>query len=153
MPHVTVMPVDSVMPYVLANAGATLPRRDAIDRRVVETVRTGKAIYAKDAPVVTSPYIKRALPDDSYKRGIITDPRQVGGLPEYKGEPYRDTDGDGMPDEWELKYGLDPNDPSDANGDCNGDGYTNIEKFINNIDPTVKVDWTDPRNNRDTLSL
>ena len=153
MPHVTVMPVDSVMPYVLANAGATLPRRDAIDRRVVETVRTGKAIYAKDAPVVTSPYIKRALPDDSYKRGIITDPRQVGGLPEYKGEPYRDTDGDGMPDEWELKYGLNPNDPSDANGDCNGDGYTNIEKFINNIDPTVKVDWTDPRNNRDTLAL
>ena len=47
--------------------------------------------------------------------------------------------------------GLNPNDPSDANLDCNGDGYTNIEKYINGIDTKKKVDWTDLRNNHDTL--
>ncbi len=51
----------------------------------------------------------------------------------------------------EKKYGLNPNDPSDANGDINGDGYTNIEKYINGIDPTKKVDWKDSKNNDDTL--
>ena len=89
--------------------------------------------------------------DSSYKMGIITDPQQVGGLPEYEGKPYLDTDGDGMPDLWEKRYGLDPNDPSDAVQDMNGDGYTNIEKYINGIDPTVKVDWSNLENNHDTL--
>ncbi|MBQ5902985.1 MAG: polysaccharide lyase, partial [Alistipes sp.] len=84
--------------------------------------------------------------------GIITDPQQVGGLPEYKGKPYQDTDKDGMPDKWEKKYGLNPNDASDANGDLSGDGYTNIEKYINGIDPTKQVDWTNLENNHDTLA-
>ncbi|HLW21125.1 MAG TPA: thrombospondin type 3 repeat-containing protein, partial [Cyclobacteriaceae bacterium] len=66
--------------------------------------------------------------------------------------PYVDTDNDGMPDEWEKQYGLDPNDPTDANLDLNGDGYTNIEKYINGIDPTHKVDWGELANNHDTLS-
>ncbi len=139
---------------MLNNAGASFPKRDAVDARVVKTVRTGKAIYVKNADQFThsTPYVKRRLPDDSYKYGIITDPRQVGGLPEYKGKAWKDSDGDGMPDAWEKKYGLDPNDPSDAVKDCNGDGYTNIEKFINGIDPTQKVDWTDKKNNHDTLA-
>ena len=42
-------------------------------------------------------------------------------------------------------------DPGDAVKDCNGDGYTNIEKYINGIDPAKKVDWTDIKNNHDTL--
>jgi pectate lyase len=117
---------------VLANSGATLPKRDVVDRRIVECVQKGTV-----------------SPDT--KLGIITDVKQVGGYPEYKGEPVKDTDGDGIPDWWETKYGLDPNDPSDASKDCNGDGYTNIEKYINGIDPTTKIDWKDLRNNRDTL--
>jgi len=48
--------------------------------------------------------------------------------------------------------GLNPNDPSDANKDCTGDGYTNIEKYINGIDTKTKVDWTNPANNFDTLA-
>ena len=74
--------------------------------------------------------------------------RQVGGYPRYAGEPVKDSDRDGMPDEWETTYGLDPNDPSDAAKDCNGDGYMNIEKYINGLDPTKTVDWKDLRNNR-----
>ena len=92
------------------------------------------------------------MPADSYKQGIITDIEQVGGYPEYKGTPYKDSDGDGMPDAWEIKYGLNPNDPSDAAKDMNGDGYTNIEKYINGIDPKKKVDWKNPNNNYDTLA-
>ena len=56
-----------------------------------------------------------------------------------------------MPDAWEKKNGLNPNDPSDANKDCTGDGYTNIEKYINGISTKEKVDWTDLKNNHDTL--
>ena len=62
------------------------------------------------------------------------------------------TDGDGMPDAWEVRYGLNPNDPGDAVKDCNGDVYTNIEKYINGIDPAKKVNWTDIKNNHDTLA-
>ena len=152
MSPVTIMDTQKAYNFVLDNVGATFPKRDAVDTRVIKTVRTGKAIYVKDAPEFVSPYVKRRLPADSYKQGIITDIRQVGGLPEYKGEAYLDSDGDGMPDAWEIANGLNPNDPTDAVKDCNGDGYTNIEKYINGIDTKKKVDWTDLKNNYDTLS-
>ena len=64
----------------------------------------------------------------------------------------KDSDNDGMPDEWEIRYGLNPNDASDAVKDCNGDGYTNIEKYINGINPQTKTDWRNLNNNYDTLA-
>jgi hypothetical protein len=80
------------------------------------------------------------------EKGIITDVSQVGGYPEYKGQPHKDADSDGMPDEWEAKYGLNVNNPSDASADLNGDGYTNIEDFLNGLDPTApKPTWHAPR--------
>ena len=55
-----------------------------------------------------------------------------------------------MPDDWEKSYGLNPNDASDASSDLNGDGYTNIEDFVNGLDPKAKkVDWSDLKNNVD----
>ena len=153
--------------YVLKHAGATIPCRDIVDERVIEEVKTGIPYYEKKlpkdaygdrwglAPKSQDPegfFKYRRLPKDSYKQGIITDIRQVGGYPEYKGTPYVDTDGDGMPDEWEVANGLNPNDPNDANEDCTGDGYTNIEKYINGISTKNKVDWTDLKNNYDTLA-
>jgi len=167
MPHVTVMGAQEAYDYVVENCGATLPCRDIVDERVLEEVKTQKAYYVKKLPkhaygdmTGLSPksqnaegYFKyRRLPVDSYKQGIITDPVQMGGYPEYKGKPYVDSDGDGMPDAWEKAHGLNPNDPSDANEDCTGDGYTNIEKYINGISTTVKTDWKDLRNNHDTLA-
>ena len=152
MAPVTILPTDEAYDFVLAHAGASFPKRDAVDARVMKQVKTGKIFYAKDAKEHQPLYVKRRLPADSYKQGIITDPQQVGGLPTYKeAVGPKDTDGDGMPDKWERKYGLDPNDASDANGDLSGDGYTNIEKYINGIDPTKKVDWTNLENNHDTL--
>jgi hypothetical protein len=47
-----------------------------------------------------------------------------------------DIDGDGMPDAWELAFGLDPNDPSDALGDLDMDGATNLEEFLSGTSPT-----------------
>ena len=44
-----------------------------------------------------------------------------------------DTDGDGMPDAGETKYGLNPNSAADATGDFDHTGYTNIEKYINGL--------------------
>lgn len=93
--------------WVLAETGATLPNRDAVDIRIVNDVknRTGK---------------------------IINDEEEVGGWPELKStEPPQDSDQDGMPDDWEKRYGFDPDDPADRNGDADGDGYTNLEECLN----------------------
>lgn len=54
-----------------------------------------------------------------------------------------DSDGDGMPDEWEKRYGLNPNDPSDANADKDGDGFTNLEEYLAKTDPTDRRDHPD----------
>lgn len=151
MAPVTILSAEEAFDFVLDYGGASFPKRDAVDARILKSVKTGKVYPAKDAREHEPLYVKRRLPADSYLKGIITDPQQVGGLPEYEGKPYLDTDGDGMPDKWEKKYGLNPYDSSDANGDISGDGYTNIEKYINGIDPTVKVDWTNLENNHDTL--
>lgn len=122
--YIELQPAQEAYDYVLANAGATLPRRDAVDHRVVNMVKTGEVTFKEG-------------------KGIITDISQVGGHPAYVGTPYVDSDKDGMPDEWETAHGLNPKDPSDAAGDLNGDGYTNIEEFINGTDPRgPKKDWT-----------
>lgn len=121
-PHawIEIEPASDALESVLANAGATLPRRDAVDERVIEMVRTGKIGYGKG-------------------KGIITDIAQVGGYPDYRGKPQKDSDRDGMADWWESKYGMNPNDSRDAAGDLNADGYTNIEEFINRTDPAAKA--------------
>ena len=169
MPHMTIIPSEQTFDKVLENVGATMPVRDIVDQRIVEEVKTGKAYYVNKLPK-KNPYGDmwgladaskneegffkyRRLAKDSYKDGIITDIEQMGGFPKYKKvKPYVDTDGDGMPDEWEIANGLNPKDPSDANKDCTGDGYTNVEKYINGISTKVKTDWTDLKNNHDTLA-
>ena len=54
-----------------------------------------------------------------------------------------DADGDGLPDEWERKYGLSPNDPNDADADLDADGFTNAEEFAANTDPSDRNDHPD----------
>ncbi|AOW08275.1 pectate lyase family protein [Flavobacterium gilvum] len=147
-----VMTAEETYAYVTKNAGATFPIRDKVDTRIVRVVQTGKPEYNKAIEGKTFyQFEHRRLPMDSYKLGIITDISQVGGYPEYKGKPYVDTDKDGIPDVWEKKYGLNPKDPSDAQGDLNGDGYSNIEDYINGVNPAIKVDWKDLANNKETL--
>jgi hypothetical protein len=51
-----------------------------------------------------------------------------------------------MPTDWETKHGLNPNDPADAAADLNADGYTNIEDFLNGLDPAAPAQqWSAPR--------
>ncbi len=167
MPYVRIISAKDAYDYVLNNVGANIPCRDIVDERIINEVRTGEPYYEKKIPADAhgdmtglsdkskneEGYFKyRRMAKDSYKLGIITHPAQMGGYPEYKGEPYVDTDKDGMPDAWETANGLNPNDASDANGDCTGDGYTNIEKYINGISTRYRVDWTDLKNNYDTLA-
>lgn len=133
MPVISILPAKQAFDYVLNNAGASLPKRDPVDARVVEQVRTGKIITPKNVKLPETQFKHRRLPIDSYKGGIITDINQVGGYPEYKGTPYKDSDSDGMPDEWESKNKLNPKDASDASSDKNNDGYTNIEDYLNSV--------------------
>jgi pectate lyase len=90
---------------VLADAGARVQHRDAVDRRIVRDVRhsTGH---------------------------IIDDPEQVGGWPVLPATaPPPDRDRDGMPNAWELDRGLNPG-RDDSRRDRDGDGYTNIEEYL-----------------------
>jgi hypothetical protein len=131
MPKVTILPAEKAYQYVLANAGATLPHRDAVDTRIVTQVRTGKIDYKEGVPLPTTQFKHRRLPIDSYKHGIITDPVQVGGYPTYAGQPHLDSDKDGMPDAYEKKAGLDPRNPNDARF-VKGT-YSNLENYLNSL--------------------
>ena len=152
MPPITIQSAGEAYEAVLANAGATLPKRDPVDQRVIEEVRTGKTgDMGKDTPITPPKGLAKNNIGTS-GNGIITDIAQVGGYPDYKGDPITYTQHDGIPDGWKKKYNLDVNDPDLASKDCNGDGYTNIEKYLDGLDPTQKIDWTDPKNNTDHLT-
>lgn len=114
--EVTTQSAKDAYALVLKYAGCIAPNRDEVDKRVVKQVETNK--FSKTAD------------------GLVDAVEQVGGWPSLKqGKVLKDTDNDGIPDEWEIAHGLNPNDPSDANKDYNGDGYTNIEKYINSLVP------------------
>src|SRR5690625_3841840 len=97
--------------YLLYNVGATLARRDALDRRIVELIRHGED-------------------------RLLDSQADVGGWRHLEGgvAPL-DSDGDGMPDESVVARGREPHDPAEAHGDPAGDGYTNLEEYLNGTDP------------------
>lgn len=103
---------------VLKYAGASL-RRDKHDERIVKEVRNGNYTYEGS---------------HGSSNGMIDQPKDVGGWGEYRQtEAPVDTDGDGMPDEWEKKNGLNPNDPSDGAVYILDASYTNLEVYINGL--------------------
>ncbi len=111
-PAVKTEPAAEALRSVLTNCGAILPHRDSVDTRVVKNVRAGTG-------------------------KLIDSQKQVGGWPKLETQtPQTDTDNDGMPDAWETLHGTNPAKP-DNNGDIDGDGYTNIEEYLNSTDPTV----------------
>lgn len=57
-----------------------------------------------------------------------------------------------MPDEWEQRFSFNPKEASDGLKDIDGDGYINIEEYLNGTDPTVFVDYTKPENNVNALN-
>jgi hypothetical protein len=93
---------------VLAHVGAGRVR-DPVDARIIDGVRnrTGRIIDSQSG---------------------------VGGWPVLEtGSPWVDSDSDGMPDEWERTKGLDPAVPADGPADRDGDGFTNLEDWLNSL--------------------
>jgi len=121
---------------VLANVGANFPKSDAIDLHILKDVRNGTAEFTGTRGPT---YGDRPSPNFA---GIIdtqTDDKSAAGSPNFPWPDYKtynvpaDSDHDGIPDDWEKAHNLNPNDASDANKDSNGDGYTNLEKYLNSL--------------------
>jgi len=78
----------------------------------------------------------------------ISSPADVGGYPTIEiGPAPQDTDHDGMPDIWELAYDLNPENDSDGALDSNGNGYTNLEEYLNGTEPTQDTEAPQPPSN------
>lgn len=109
---------DAAYQAVLKHAGASLSR-DAIDQRIVRETQAGSFTYRGSR---------------GGENGLIDSQEDVGGWPELKGgEMLPDSDGDGMPDDWETAKGLNPQDASDGNLYGLHPQYTNIEVYLNEL--------------------
>jgi len=114
--EVTTTTAEAAREAILESCGAILPKRDAVDRRIVELVKSGAG-------------------------KLIDSADEVGGWPELKStQPPSDRDEDGMPDAWEREFGGAT--ALDANQDPDQDGYTNLEEYLNDTDPQID---TEPR--------
>ena len=116
-PKIRTLPTVEVLDHVLNNAGALLPKRDPVDRKIVDDIlkRKGRIINSKVDQLAWPPL----------------DP----------GLPFADDDNDGMPNHWEDQYNLNKL-LDDSSDDPDLDGYTNIEEFINKTDPLNSVPYT-----------
>lgn len=123
----------SLMPHVgasqrLDGLGGWIPARDAVDARLA----------------------------DEYANGlghIPIDENDAGGFPVIDvGIPYADNDHDGMADAWETLNGLNSSDAGDGALDADGDGYSNVEEFLNATDPTDITIGTDSSAKAPSLS-
>ena len=100
---------------VLLYAGAIRPKRDSHDERIIREVRTGKTTFGN---------------------GIISSQTEVGGWPKLlSAQPQQDTDNDGMPDEWERRFNPKGDLSLQSSQDLDGDGYTNVEEYLNQTNP------------------
>ena len=109
-------------PVLLAEIDGRSESFLASERRVLCS-KCGKAISGDVVAVPACPYCGEKQKEE--KKAVL------------------DTDGDGLPDEWEKKYGLNINDASDANADLDGDDFTNLEEYVAKTDPTDPKDHPD----------
>ena len=102
--------------WIVKNVGASLPARDEVDQYLIDELTS----LGKKGTIIQNEQDVQQF--------------SLGGVGTIQnGEKPLDSDNDGMPDEFEDKYGLDKNDPSDAAKIANN-GYTNIENYIFTLD-------------------
>ncbi len=127
---------DDAYAHVLAYAGSGInaESRTAIDKQVMEEVSTGTGTLTGARPYSeASSSQKETLDKYNITCGVEYE------YPETNTDAVTDSDSDGMPDDWEIERGLNPyskyaDDGSlEANGDYCGQGYTNIEYYINDL--------------------
>ena len=111
---------------VLNSAGAILPRRDTVDRRIMRETSTGTATYADNSFNV---------PGMGTPSGIINSQSTVGGWPTLNSSDHpNDSDNDGLPNWWESMMSGGGSDSTSLNrNDFTEDGFTLLESYINNI--------------------
>ncbi|MDF9801089.1 pectate lyase [Catalinimonas alkaloidigena] len=109
-PKVTTYSALEAYSFVQNNAGAILPIRDAVDRKIVYDLenRKGSLVNSKDH-LLEWPILREGI-------------------------PFIDSDGDGMPDHWEESFGLNKFE-DDSFSDNDDDGYVNIEEYLNKTNP------------------
>ena len=107
---------------VLQHVGASLPKRDTLDQRIIRNVvnRTGRFIDVQGGYPHGTPY------EVSQKAWPVL--ASTPALP--------DTDHDGMPDAWETKQRLNPKDPADR-AKVDASGYTMLEVYLNSLTKSV----------------
>jgi PKD repeat protein len=102
---VTIHGFEEAKGLVIGSVGASFPRRDAVDVRLITEFNAGAGSLGigSDFPVIAN------------------------------GGPPADSDRDGMADGWEIAHGLNPNNAADGNQDKDGDGYLNVEEYLNEL--------------------
>lgn len=107
---VTTQPAGVIVQDLPPRVGPNYPRLDAVDAGILEELatRTGELGFGPSV-------------ENHRKHPFLAN-----------GVPPADTDGDGMPDGWETAQGLNPN-AADGNEDPDGDGYTNLEEYLNGL--------------------
>lgn len=114
---------------VLDGVGCILPRRDAVDARIIAEVRGGYATYEG----VSYKREQQEKAGQAAPTGIIDSQNDVGGWPELKSaKAPKDSDHDGMPDRWERRLGLNAQDGADGAAMAEN-GYTNLENYLNSL--------------------
>lgn len=131
-PVVTTLPyqtmTDALASQIVSQVGATIPIRDTVDAKIVNSFDAGTSLTISTV----------SYPND---------------WPTYATPaPATDSDNDGMPDNWETSHGLN-NNTNDSALDANGDGYTNIEEYLNALanDPPIATNPPAPQNMRQTI--
>lgn len=118
---ITTTSAEAAFDDVIKYAGVS-HRRDSVDTRLAADALNGTAT-AGDNGLINFP-------------GNLLDPptnnSDPAAWPALTGTKEADTDGDGIPDEWEDKNGLNKNDASDAL-EKDADGYFNIEAYANAV--------------------
>jgi len=119
--------------------GSWALRRDQVDDRIIEDYRLGRGDGLLESVDDAGgwPYWTGSGYAYASEANFIAHPDlyQLRG-----GEPYADIDQDGMADAWEEARGLNPHDGGDGVADGDGDGYTNLEEFLNGTDPGKRDD-------------